>query len=76
MTTDTERLAPTAPAPPGPILETWRYFRANAGAVAGLTGGHADADEVQGVGGDACRGVGDGGPQGEIGDASDRERAA
>ena len=29
-------VAPPLPAPPGPLVEFWRYFRENRGAVAGL----------------------------------------
>jgi dipeptide transport system permease protein len=36
MATETERLVSSSSAPPGPILETWRYFRQNPGAVGGL----------------------------------------
>ncbi|HEY6336405.1 MAG TPA: ABC transporter permease subunit [Alphaproteobacteria bacterium] len=36
MATETERLVSSSPTPPGPIRETWRYFRQNPGAVGGL----------------------------------------
>ena len=36
MTADTQAIAPTESAPPHPLVEFWRYFAQNKGALAGL----------------------------------------